>query len=116
MAVNLINLALNLQTTIDTADPRQLAYTATNGPTRIQQASVFNNNAGAQVFYLYILSDATLTGTVRPIEAKSIPAGESATLDNCIGHFVPQNGTIQIRAAVTNDLYFTASGVEDVAS
>ena len=112
MSLTWSSMALNSQVSSTDAANRSLMYTANNGIADIGQMTVYNSDSVARDIFIYIKSDATLTGALQHIQTKSIPAGATETLDKLIGHRVPASGSIQAHASATNVLYLTISGDE----
>lgn len=112
MAITWTSATLDDQITSTDAANRELLYTASNGVFVVEKATITSTHGSAVDVFLYIKSDATLTGTIQEIEKISVPANGSASADKLVGHKVPQNGTIQVHAGTTNVCYATISGTE----
>lgn len=111
MTVKWRSLTLGTQITATSATARQVIYTASDGITEINHATVFNSHASsAYDVYVYIKSDATTSGTLQEIERVSVAANTTVTLSKLISHRVPSGGTIQIHDDSGADMYVTMSG------
>lgn len=113
MAVTWKSMVLDTTITATSSTSRQLLYTASNGIAEINHATVRNTHASnAYDCYIYIKSDATLSGALDPIDKVNVAADTTVTITKLISHRVPKSGTIQVHDDSGADLQITISGDE----
>jgi hypothetical protein len=113
MAITWKSFCLNTNVDSSSSTSRKLLYTASNGVAEINNATITNTGGAAVDVSLCIATNATLSGTLQPIETVSVGAGSTASVAKAIAHRVPASGTIQAYASTTTySCYITISGDE----
>jgi hypothetical protein len=113
MAITWKSFCLNTNVDSSSSTSRKLLYTASNGVAEVNNATITNTGGASVNVSVCIASNATLSGTLQPIETVSVGAGATASVAKAIAHRVPSGGTIQAYASTTTySCYITISGDE----
>lgn len=112
MAITHKSMTLGVEVTSTSATSRQLLYAANNGVATVEKFTAANDEGSAYTLSVLIASDQTLTGTVVFQEIISVPANDTISLTDIVGHKVPSGGSIQAYSSNATGVHVTISGIE----
>lgn len=93
-------------------DAETTQYTATNVRTIIDKFTAFNTDSGALTLTVKLVASGGTASADETIMIKAIPAGESYTFPEVVGHVLETGGFISTIASTTNKIVIRASGRE----
>jgi len=86
-------------------------YTSTSIKTRIEKATVTNNDTVARTVTIHIVaSGGSESASNRITNARSIAAGETWHCGDLVGHIMPVDSTLRALASANTALTFMVSG------